>query len=74
MRRLFDRNAERLGLGMTSLDALSPLSVMGRGYSLTENERGNVVHNSQQVTAGEMVNIRLAKGKLKAEVLASDPE
>lgn len=74
MLRSLDKNSERLSLGMASLDALSPLSVMSRGYSITENESGKVVHDSQQIAAGEKVNIRLAKGKLKAEVLTSDPE
>jgi exodeoxyribonuclease VII large subunit len=74
IRRFLDKNSERVGLGMASLDALSPLSVMSRGYSITENESGKVIHDSQQITKGEKVNIRLAKGKLKAEVLTSDPE
>jgi exodeoxyribonuclease VII large subunit len=53
---------------MAKLDALSPLSVLTRGYSLTQKPDGEIVRDSHQTSAGERLNIRLARGKLEAKV------
>ena len=39
------------------LDALSPLKVLGRGYSVTFDERGHVVQSAAQVVAGERLRV-----------------
>jgi exodeoxyribonuclease VII large subunit len=69
VRRALTAGTERLNLGMASLDALSPLSVMKRGYSITQKASGEIVRDAASVKAGEHVNIRLAKGSVDAEVL-----
>lgn len=74
IRARLSKGAELLGRGMTALDALSPLSVMNRGYSITENASGQIVRDSRNVKAGEKLNIRLARGKLKTEVVSTEPE
>lgn len=53
---------------MARLDALSPLSVLTRGYSITQKTSGEIVRNSHQTGVGERLNITLAYGSLKAEV------
>ena len=60
-----------LKLCMATLDALSPLAVLNRGFSITENESGTILRNAHQTKAGERLRIRLAKGKLYAEVLSA---
>ncbi len=57
---------------MARLDALSPLSVLKRGFSITETADGAIVRDSRQTKAGDKLKIRLASGKLDAEVLASE--
>jgi exodeoxyribonuclease VII large subunit len=57
---------------MARLDALSPLSVLSRGYSITQKESGEILRSSHQTTTGERLEIRLADGKLDAEVLATE--
>lgn len=47
-----------------SLDALSPLKVLGRGFSLVENSAGEIVRSCADVTEGEQVGVTLADGKL----------
>src|SRR5690606_38147313 len=42
-----------------SLNALSPLSVLERGYSITQTADGTVVKDSSQVEVGKMVTTRL---------------
>jgi len=73
-RRLLKTAVERLNLGMASLDALSPLSVMKRGYSITQKVSGEIVRDAASVDIGEKMNIRLGKGSLKAEVLSKENE
>ncbi|MEO7673406.1 MAG: exodeoxyribonuclease VII large subunit, partial [Pyrinomonadaceae bacterium] len=61
-----------LSMAMARLDALSPLSVLKRGFSITETADGTIVRDSAQAKAGDEVKIRLANGKLDAVVLASE--
>ncbi|WP_024871054.1 exodeoxyribonuclease VII large subunit [Tolumonas lignilytica] len=48
----------------SQLNALSPLQVLARGYSVTTNANGELIHNSHQVTEGEKLSIRLHEGTL----------
>ena len=60
---------EKLGGVAKSLDALSPLNVLDRGYSITTSKKtGKAVTSSKQVSKGDTVRIRLAKGQLDATV------
>ncbi len=59
---------QRLGLAAASLDALSPLAVLQRGYAIAQDESGQLVRNAQAVASGELVRVRLAKGKLNCRV------
>jgi exodeoxyribonuclease VII large subunit len=63
---------QKLRLMMTQLGALSPLSVLDRGFSITELNDGTIVRNATQAKTGDKLKIRLASGKLEAEVLASE--
>ena len=58
---------EMLGALSASLDALSPLGVLSRGYSLTKKE-GRVVMSVRQVAIGDRLEINLADGSLTARV------
>lgn len=49
------------------LDALSPLKVLSRGYSLVSKE-GKIVKESKNVKKGDMLLIKLYKGEVEAEV------
>lgn len=47
------------------LDALSPLQVLGRGYSLTRTAEGrHVIRRAAEVTPGERIEVLLAEGRL----------
>ncbi|WP_246067178.1 exodeoxyribonuclease VII large subunit [Paenibacillus koleovorans] len=51
------------------LDALSPLKVMQRGYSLVYDEKEKrIIKSLDQVQMGDMVKIRLTDGKLNCHV------
>ncbi|MBS1796767.1 MAG: exodeoxyribonuclease VII large subunit [Acidobacteria bacterium] len=74
VRKLIDASDERLKIEMASLDALSPLAVLRRGYAVVENESGKIIGSVGQIKPNERVQIRLADGKLKAEVLETEKD
>lgn len=49
------------------LNALSPLSVMSRGFSITEHE-DKIIKSSTEVSAGDLLKIRLSEGAISARV------
>ena len=59
---------ERLGLAAASLDALSPLAVLQRGYAIAQDASGKPVREAASVNAGDQIAVRLAKGKLNTRV------
>lgn len=58
----------RLKIAVASLDALSPLGVLGRGYALARDARGNLLRDARAVEAGDEISLRLARGALIARV------
>jgi exodeoxyribonuclease VII large subunit len=59
---------QRLGLAAASLDALSPLAVLQRGYAIAQDKDGRLLLDSQAVTVGDAVRLRLAMGRLDCRV------
>jgi exodeoxyribonuclease VII large subunit len=51
-----------------TLDSISPLATLDRGYSILLKEDSTIIHDQQQVQEGEQVTARLAKGQLKLRV------
>ncbi len=81
-RQLLDRQRDRLGHGLSlsmardrerfgrlaaSLDALSPLKVLGRGYSIAKGP-GGLVKSVKDVSPGEELELRVADGSIVCEV------
>jgi exodeoxyribonuclease VII large subunit len=59
---------ERLALAAASLDALSPLGVLQRGYAVAHDANGKLLRDAASVNQGDAVSVRLAKGKLNTRV------
>jgi exodeoxyribonuclease VII large subunit len=59
---------KRLGLAAASLDALSPLAVLQRGYAIAQTEDGRLLRDAKLVSVGDSVRVRLASGRLGARV------
>jgi exodeoxyribonuclease VII large subunit len=60
--------------GAALLDAVSPLAVLARGYSLTRLlPKGTVVRRATEVEPGSRLEIILTEGTLLAEVLETQP-
>lgn len=61
-----------LSSSIRSLDALSPLKVMSRGYSLLYQEEGGLVRSVEEVEIGETVQVRLADGRVHCTVKSKE--
>jgi len=68
MHELIATARQRLGLAAASLDALSPLSVVPRGYAIAQNENGHLLRDANSVPLGTSIRLRLAKGRLDCRV------
>ncbi len=62
----------RFSLAAASLDALSPLAVLQRGYAIAQDTNGKLLRDAQAVSIGDSVQVRLAKGRLAARVESRD--
>ena len=69
-----DAKDEKLKIKMASLDALSPLAVLSRGFSIAENEAGEILRSAEKIKSGDEVKILLSRGKLKTRVLEVEKE
>lgn len=57
-------------VGLTAkLDAMSPLKVLSRGYTMTKAGDGSLLRSIKQTRAGESLTILLSDGQLTASVL-----
>ncbi|HAS1786408.1 TPA: exodeoxyribonuclease VII large subunit [Enterobacter cloacae] len=64
---------ERFGNAVTHLEAVSPLSTLARGYSVTTATDGNVLKQTGQVKAGDILTTRLSDGWVESEVKGVTP-
>lgn len=58
----------RLALAAASLDALSPLAVLQRGFAIAQTTDGSLLRDAKQVSVGDAVKLRLARGRIDARV------
>lgn len=68
------RRRASLAEAAASLDALSPLKVLGRGYSLATRADGSVVRDAAVLSPGDRVHVRVLRGTFEAEVLGAKGE
>ena len=63
------RKNARYIAAVSKLDAMSPLKVLTRGYSMAQNERGEVIRSVRQAELGERIDLHLSDGTLAATVM-----
>ena len=64
-----ERSRQQLTAFAASLEALSPLKVLSRGYSLTLKENGDVVRSAADLQEGEILKTKLTHGTVSSVVL-----
>ena len=70
IRARLSEQRERSGNAVTHLEAVSPLATLARGYSVTTAKEGEVLKQTKQVTAGDVLTTRLSDGWVESEVRA----
>ena len=68
------RKNQRYIAAVSKLDAMSPLKVLTRGYSMAQTEAGEVLRSVRQVELGERISVLLSDGKLSATVMDKKEE
>ena len=68
----FDRvlvaKRRRIESAMMQFEERSPFKILERGYSIAYDASGKVLRSADQVTIGDEISLRLARGELAAKV------
>ncbi|MFO0952934.1 MAG: exodeoxyribonuclease VII large subunit [Isosphaeraceae bacterium] len=70
--RTLDDRRHSLSRLAARLEALSPLAVLSRGYSLTLHPDGRPVRGSAEVRPGDLLTTRLAAGQVVSRVVEAE--
>lgn len=66
------RKQSRYIASVSKLDAMSPLKVLTRGYSMAQTEKREVLRSISQVELGERIQLYLSDGSLSATVMKKE--
>ncbi len=55
-----------------TLEALSPVAILNRGYALVFDAKGRLLKDAARLKAGDEVSARLARGRVRARVTATE--
>jgi exodeoxyribonuclease VII large subunit len=69
MKLRLSRNKAALDPLTAQLIELSPTKILERGYAIVRDEQGHVIKDAASVAIGDHLEVLLAKGRLKAEVI-----
>ena len=68
-RRRLNRAQTRFGALAARIEGLSPLAVLGRGYSVTWNaDRTRIIRDASTVKPGDVISVTLERGAVSAKV------
>lgn len=59
---------QRFAALTASLNALSPLAVLGRGYAVAQNQDGKILKSSREIRTGEKISVTLGEGSFTCTV------
>jgi exodeoxyribonuclease VII large subunit len=62
------KNKSQLQLLSSTLNIVSPLSTLERGYTLTSTEKGKLIHSSQNLKIGDNIKTRFAKSTITSQI------
>jgi len=71
MQRKLHVSRERYGRLAGTLDAMSPLKVLGRGYAIARRDDGFVIKQASDVALGDKITVRLREDEIKCMVQGS---
>ena len=68
-KKIISDNKNKLITNIAKLDAMSPLKVLMRGYSIATDDEGNVISSVKDAHAGNEFSLRLSDGSKKAKFI-----
>lgn len=68
------RKRDQFSTLAASLDAMSPLKVLGRGYAIAQDGAGHILKSYQDAPVGSLIRITLGEGALDCTVDAAHQE
>ena len=64
-----EKERNRLASTANTLNAISPLQTLSRGYSITATEDGRALTDASTVVKDQLIRTRLNKGQLTSRVV-----
>ncbi len=68
LRGIFQEKKQLFQNWVGKLEALSPLAILERGYSITFDGQGNLLKEMKQVQVGELIKTQLKSGVIKSKI------
>ena len=68
IKSVVEQRKSRLRTLASTLNAISPLQTLGRGYSITSNADGQTITNTDSVSRDELITTRLHMGQLISRI------
>ena len=68
IRSALEQRKSHLSTLASTLNAISPLQTLSRGYSITSNADGQAITNTDSVSQNELINTRLHSGQLVSRI------
>ena len=65
---IIEQNSSNYLTKISTLEAVNPLSVLTRGYSIVTNQSGKIISSSESLEINEEIQAEFKKGKVKAKV------
>ena len=59
---------QQFGQVAASLDAMSPLKVLARGYAVAVNQKGNIIRSTADAEGGDRLRLRVTDGEIRCRV------
>lgn len=69
MAQILEQKRHRLALLSEQMEGMSPVRKLSQGYSYVSDAKGHAVTDAAAVAKGDILDIHLLKGSLKAEVM-----
>lgn len=69
-KEIYNHKAVEFSMLVGKLDALSPLKILNRGYSIVHKKDSNeIIKSVEQIVIGDKIDITFSKGKITAQVI-----
>lgn len=72
--RNIEKNKKIYLQNINTLEAVSPLSVLARGYSIVTDEKSNIIISSSELNPNQKIKARFKEGEVLAEVIKTIDE